>query len=158
MKTITTALFVFIALLGNAQECPNVTKKTDPYTLKSHYSSPSKEIQIWKEIKDEDTLYFLFVLSACTVNSVGQKGVWLILTNGARMEFPDARLDVQVSSPTMYPNSTYYCRAVIRLTNADVESLACHAIAKARVHTNEAYIPKALPEKIRLSIKCLYGL
>lgn len=133
-------------------QCKDLRKQVDKFdgsiTIQSPiYKSITHEpvMIIRREVKNR--IYFLLRLRVWASASPTQKGAYLLLDDGTKLEWPDEEVEVN------YKNF-FYAHSTITLTPEQLEKLSKTPITDIRLHVFDMNLKKKDGERFRDYIEC----
>lgn len=130
--------------------CDEIKPETDKFTGDVRTSTPYSEgVTFLKTVKAGKTTIYLGINEAGTSASVGAKGLILLLTNGKRIERPDAPIDVKVNTGAR----GFLYSAFIALTPDEIKLLTENEITDNRLYIYDGTITNG--KKLAEYLKCL---
>jgi hypothetical protein len=138
--------------LPNDFYCRNIEIRADKFTGDTTFMTPAASGFSFIKVKKgkTSTIYLNKNEPGSTLN-VGKKGVILLLENNQRIEKPEAKLDVRLSSI----GSSYIYTAFLELTDADIKLLTENTITDSRLYIYDGRVSEADGKKIIEFLKCL---
>jgi len=127
--------------------CKYIEERKDKFTEKVTYSTPILEPISFIKDKGESIIYMRITVGGSTPN-VNKKGVIMLLDNGEKIELPDEKIDVKVSS-----GSGYTYTAFISLKATEIEKLAQHSVTDVRLYIYDSTIKNG--KKYQEFLKCI---
>lgn len=131
--------------------CEDIATETDKFTGAIRKSSPTYQgIYFLKTTtKNGTSIYYLSVNKNGSTPKIGATGLYLLLTNGQKLEKPATPIDVKVNND----GSGYTYNAFIRLTESDIKLLIENQITDIRLYVFDGTITKG--EILSEYLKCL---
>ena len=132
--------------------CEDIVTETDKFTGAIRKSSPTCQgISFLKTTtKNETSIYYLSIKNKNgSTPKIGATGLYLLLTNGQRLEKPATPIDVKVNND----GSGYTYSAFVRLTESDIRLLIENQITDSRLYVFDGTITKG--KILSEYLKCL---
>ena len=130
--------------------CKDIEETTDKFTNKITFRTPLSELISFVKIKDKQqtSIFMRISVYGSTVN-IGKTGAIILLSNGVKIEKPDAKINVEVSKYSEgYDYSTFFV-----LTEDDIAKMRDNKITDVRLYVYDAWIENGV--KIREYLKCI---
>lgn len=132
--------------------CQQITEEKDKFEDKITYYTPIESgFSFMKVITAGDTAIYLSVREYGSTLNVGEKGLYLLLSNGEKISRPNAELDTDVSST----GSGYTYSAFILLKKEEIQLLKEHLITDNRLYIYDGTVKEGSAKKIQEYLKCL---
>jgi hypothetical protein len=130
--------------------CKDIEENKDKFTNDITFRTPKSDGISIVRVKKENSVntYLSIRVHGSTVN-VNEKGVILLLENGVKIQKPDEKLDVEVTSD----GSGYTYSAFINLDPNDITLLTQHKITDVRLYIYDRNITNG--KKLIEYIKCI---
>ncbi|PWB25428.1 hypothetical protein [Flavobacterium sp. HTF] len=130
--------------------CEDIKTETDKFTGEVRANSPYSEgFSFMKTIKDGKTTIYLAVNEAGATANVGGKGLFLLLSNGKKIEKPNAPIDVKVNKGA----KGFLYSAFVPLTTEDIKLLTENQITDNRLYIYDGTVKNG--QKLSEYLKCL---
>lgn len=129
----------------------DISKKVDKFdgsiTYRADFAAWAKFIKV---VKGNDTVYFASFATEGTTANYSKKGVILLLSDGSKIEKPNAEVDCKFRAGMMYDYTTFF-----RLTKEDLKTLSTKRITDWQLYITERGLGEKRGEKLRESLICL---
>lgn len=137
-------------------QCKDFAKKTDKFdgsvTVRSPLTKgPYFEPVVITRRTSEGRTFFFLRLSVRASLSAPRTGVYLLLANGQKMEWPDERVEVKYLQG-------YHADGSVSLTPEQLETLSKVAITDIRLHIFDMELSKKEGERFQERIACAVTL
>jgi large exoprotein involved in heme utilization and adhesion len=148
MRAIILMSFLILSTYAYGQ-CDKIETMTDKFTGQITTYSPSLSIQYMKIIKSADTSMALVLTSYGQTVHVGKKGVIILLSDSSKIDLPNIKINVDVTS------GKYRYRAVVVLTAEIKNTLINSNITDFRLYIYDTNIVESERDTFRNYLKCL---
>lgn len=130
--------------------CKNIDKKEDKFNGSVHLFTPKKGlISFMKAIDGDKESVFISVTQFGKTLNVNEKGLYLLFEDGSKLEYPNAKIDVEATS------EGYFYKAFQILSNDDIENLSTQLITDKKLYIYEGSIDKEDAIALKNYLKCL---
>ncbi len=147
-------LLVFVSILffkfGFSQDCPGVRKEIDKFqNTTSYIADPVHFATFIKKINGKDTAYILSMHTKGTTANVGKKGLYIIFSDGKRIDRPETVIELTLGE------GAYYYYATIKLTKAELEILRTSFITDWRLYIYDGIALVDYSKGLTESVQCI---
>lgn len=133
-------------------------KNKDTMLLYLNLSAENK-VRYIKTVNNTDTSCYLFLKSMGVSLNAGIKGVTILLSDGAKIEFPEGEVNCKYRSGRTRPaNESQYdydYSAMVRLSKEQIEKLKNNFITDYRLYIYDTEVKQVEKERYSQYLKCL---
>ena len=150
MKKIILLTGIILSFQVKSQNC-DIQKTADKFDGSITYKA---EFAKWacfsKVIKGSDTTYYAYFSTEGTTANYYKKGVIILLSNGSKIEKPNAEVDCKFRAGVMYDYTSFFT-----LTKDDMKILSTNRITDWRLYVTERGLGEKRGEKLKETLICL---
>ena len=154
MKRLLAFLLILLFFkFGFSQDCPGVRKEIDKFqNTTSYIADPVHFATFIKRINGKDTAYILSMHTKGTTANVGKQGLYIIFSDGKRIDRPETEVNLTLGE------GAYYYYATIKLTKAELEILGTSFITDWRLYIYDGIALEDYSKRLTECIQCILSI